>query len=307
MQQWYKLNPQDRRKVNIVSMTASAVGAVLNIAVIIAIVVDPLKVLCKGPWITILSLAIADVITCISSFLLWGSEDFNPARILLYDQIVDYFWGFGYSASFLMLTFFTVQIFFITKYPMKSRYWLTTTKIILFGMGLWFLAILLGLGNIAWVHFQWQESLKISIAQYGILEIVTIVQVALQIQVAVEIVKSGRRISENDEITKHKKIAKTVIILTLVLFITALPYFVLRQIEFSTRLKYFGENKTIQILKCISVLYTPIAMMNFVANPILYSLRLPDYKNSLLAMVGLRTSYVLQNSKTIRRTEEIPL
>ena len=269
-------------------MSLSAVGAVLNMAVVIAIVIDPLKVLRKGSWITIFSLEIADLITCISGFFLWGRSFFFRKPSDLCKGLINFCWAFGYSASFLLLTFLTVQIFIVTKYPIKGRYWLTTTMIILFGIGHWLLAILLGFSNLAYLRFHWQESLKIYIVQYGILEFATIVQVVLHIQVAVEIVKSGRHIGENFRITKHKKIAKTTIILTLILFFTAFPYFLLKQFDFFARLEYFGRSETGKILYAIPYYCRPIAMINFVANPILYSLRLPEYRNSLLALVGVR-------------------
>ena len=270
-------------------MSVSAVGVLLNIAVILAIVIDPLKALRKGPWITILSLATADMISCVFGFCIWGYRTFFASKPRqLYFIIVDFGWAFGFSASFLMLTFLTVQIFLVTNFPMKGRYWLTTTKIKKFGIGIWLFAIPLGLTNIAYLYFSLRTSLNVYIAQIGILEVATVVQVVLHIQVAVVIVKSGRHISANAEITKHKKIAQTVIILSIILFFTAFPYFLFKQLEYLLRLEYFGQSETGQILYAISYCYTPIAVLNFVANPVLYSLRLPSYRNSLLALVGKR-------------------
>ena len=280
-------------------MSVSAVGVVLNIAVILAIVIDPLKVLRKGPWITILSLATADVITCISGFCIWGYEHFITVYNELYFSIVDFFWLFGSSGSFLMLTFLTVQVFIITKYPMKSRYWLTTKKILLFGIGHWLVAILLGFSNIAYLHFDLKKSMNTYIAQIAILELAAVIQVILNIRVAIEIIRSGR-IAGNARETKHKKIAQTVIILTLILFFTAFPYFLLKQLEYLARQQYFGQSETGKILFAISYCYTPIAVLNFGANPVLYSLRLPDYRNSLLVFVGKKRN--LGSSQRIRST-----
>ena len=50
-------------------MTVGAIGALLNILLIIAIIVDPLKVLRKGAWITILNLAFADFVVCVANML----------------------------------------------------------------------------------------------------------------------------------------------------------------------------------------------------------------------------------------------
>ena len=300
LQFWYQLEHDVMRKIDIVIISVSAVGVVLNIVVILAIVIDPLKVLRKGPWITIFSLATADLITCISAFCNWGWEHLIPEFNELYFSIVDFFWLFGSSGSFLMLTFLTVQIYIITKYPMKSRYWLTTKRILSFGIGHWLVAILLGFSNIAWLRFHYKKTMKIFIAQIAILEFATVIQVILNIRVAIEIIRSGR-IAGNARQTKHKKIAKTVIILTLILFFTAFPYFLFKQLELLARSEYFGQSETGQKLFAISYCYTPIAILNFVANPVLYSLRLPDYRNSFLAFVGKKRD-LGSSQRTIRST-----
>ena len=266
-------------------MSVVATGTLLNFVVIIAMAIDPLKILRKGPWVTILNLAIADFISCISVFFLWGGIFFNPGT-KLYIDITIFGWGFGYSASFLWLTFLSVQIFVITKFPLKSRYWFSTVKIVLVGIAIWLFAFLLGLSEITYrFHLPFTMRLKIWTAQIGILQIALVVQIVLNIQVVVEIIRSGRS-SGNPQNAKHRNIAKTVIILTLILFLTAFPYFLLKQLEYLARLGYFDQDKTAEVLRYLSYCYAPIAMLNFSANPILYALRLPDYRQTLLAFVG---------------------
>jgi hypothetical protein len=278
----------------IVVMSVVATGALLNFVVIIAMAIDPLKILRKGPWVTILNLAIADLISCMSTFFLWGEIFFIPkSKSELYFAIGLFCWGFGSSASFLWLTFLSVQIFAITKFPLKSRYWFTTLKIVLVGTAIWLFAFLLGLTQITYrFHLPETMGLKIWTARIGVLQIALVVQIVLIIQVAIEIIRSGRS-SGNPQNAKHKNIAKTVIILTLILFPTAFPFFLLKQLEFLARLGYFDHDKTAEVLLYnLSYRYAPTAMLNFAANPILYALRLPDYRQTLLAFVGKsRSSY----------------
>ncbi len=279
------------RKIDIVIMSVAAVGALLNSVVIVALAIDPLKILRKGPWVNILNLAIADLISCISAFCTWGQMFFfEEAQTRLYFTITIFGWGFGTSASFLFLTFLTVQIFLITKFPIKARYWFTTLKIVSVCIVIWVFAFFLGLTHIIHLlHFPPTVMLKIWAAKAGVLVIALVVQFILNILVIVEIIRS-RRSSGNAENTKHENIAKTVVILTLILLTTAFPYFVLRQIIFLLVLGYFGELKTFIILSDLSYCYAPIAMVNFAANPILYALRLPDYRQTLLIFIGKRKS-----------------
>jgi hypothetical protein len=249
-------------------------------------VIDPLKILRKGPWVTIVNLATADLISSVSFFCLWGEALFTAIQgNNLFYAIVGFFLYFGASGSFLWLTMFTVQIFVLTKSPLRGRYWFTTGKMVVIGIGIWICAFLLGLSNIAWLHFPYPVALKFYIGQIGVLQIAVLVQIILNIQVTVAIIRAEGSVG-NVENNKHKNIAKTVIILTLILFLTAFPYFLFKQMEFLSRLGYFGQSKTAGILRGLSYCYTPIATLNFLANPILYSLRLPDYRQTLLVFVG---------------------
>ena len=286
IQQWFDFTPESKRNIRIVIMSLASVGALFNIFVTAAIVIDPLKILHKGPWVTILNLAIADLISCMSVFCLWGWKYLLVEHNDTYFAIFEFGWMLGVSASFLMLTFLTVQIFFITKYPIKCRHWLTTSKIVLISLVVWFLASLLGLSNIAWIHFNWKATIKIYIARIVILNLTTVVQGIFSIKTAVEVKRSGRRSTGSAHTNVHSKIAITVIILALIFFFTVFPYFLLRQLVFLASLGYFGGNNyALSILSYLSTCYQPIAILNFCANPILYSLRLADYRKSLLALM----------------------
>ena len=277
-------------------MSLASVGALLNIFVIVAIATDPLKILHKGPWVTILNLAFADLVSCISAFGLWGYEALIDELNELYFTIFDFFWIFGVSASYLLLTFLTGQILVITKYPINGRHWLTIPKIASISVVVWLFAGFLGISNTAWRHFNYEVSMKIYIAQIFILNLTVVVQGIWSIKIAVEVKRSGRRSTGNAHTNVHSRIAITVIILSVIFFFTAFPYFLLNQLQFLARLQYVWENEAGQIFFAIAYCYRPIAILNFGANPILYSLRLADYRKSLLALIGKITR------KTARQT-----
>ena len=269
-------------------MILSAMSGLLNILVIVAIVIDPLKKLRKGSWVTILNLATVDLISSLSLMCLWGDRFFTITAIdqrKIYYAIIDFSWIFGASGSFFWLTMFTVQIFVLAKFPLKGRYWFTTKKMVLVGMVIWICTFLMGLTNMSWYYFPPPVSLKFYIGQIAVLLIAVFVVISLNIQVAVTVIRARESVG-NVENNKHNNIAKTVIILTCIFFLTAFPYFLLKQMEYLTRLGYFGQNKTTLLLNSLAFCYTPIAILNFLANPILYSLRLPDYRKTLLVLIG---------------------
>ena len=281
------LTETQAKNLRIITVSFAATGAILNAAVILAIIVNPLKTLRRGAWITILNLAIADLITCISTIGLWGSEFFKLDMNLLYHDICNFFWYFGISGSFLELTFFTVQIYMITKFPLKSRLMFTEIRTVLLTVAVWAFSSLLGLCQIAHHYFPRHVCLKLYVAQIGVLLIALFVQIVLNINVAIAITRSGRSTGDDSsQNTKHKDIAKTVIILTLILFVTAFPFFMLKLIEYVNRMGYFVGSENIMRLDHIFYCFAPVAMLNFTANPILYSLRLTDYRRTLLAFLG---------------------
>ncbi|XP_028408967.1 succinate receptor 1-like [Dendronephthya gigantea] len=287
---WNFLSDDDNDILTKTAMSVAALGALLNFIVIIVMTLDPLKILRKGhAWITILNLAIADFISCVFGFCLFGRKYFAKSHDydLIYKRINAFGWGFGSAASFFVLTFFMVQIFAITKFPLKSRSWFQTRKVVSIIIVIWFLAFLLGLCYVASEFFTGIETIfNIYITRIAILQVAVLVQLILNIQVVVEIVRSGRNVGNPQN--KHKVLAITVIILTTILFFTAFPYFTIKQLEFIARSGRLGDDKWQDIFLDLSRIYLPIALLNFAVNPILYSLRLPDYRRTLVVLVCKR-------------------
>ena len=267
-------------------MVVDAIGAFLNILLIIAFLADPLKVLRRGVWITILNLAFADLISCVANFLDVGLiSEFDVTDSMTF-RIVRFFLTFGVSASFMLLATLTVETYVVTKYPIKGRVLLTRKKTVILCAMAWFLAMPLGLSNIAYLFTDnFSRLMKIYIAQIAVLELTVIIQVILKVLIICEIMKSRRNINTHQQQqqrrnNKHKEIAKTIIILNVILIVTALPYLVSKQLEFIWKLRVVGGN---QLLWRFSNYYEPIAAINYLANPILYALRLPDYRRTLRA------------------------
>jgi hypothetical protein len=189
-------------------------------------------------------------------------------------------------ASFFMLTFFTLQIFMLTKYPFKSRLFLTQGKTVLVTLAIWLFSFLSGFSEIADNYFSLRTCLKIFVAQISVLEFSVFIQIVLNIHIIIAIKKSERSTGEHScQNSKHKNIAKTVMILTLILFFTAFTSSVFKLIEFIFRLGHLGHSKSAKIFADIFYCYVPIMTLNFTANPILYALRLRDYRRTLLALL----------------------
>ena len=265
-------------------MTIDSIGMLCNILLILAIIIDPMKILRRGAWITILNLSFADFTACLANFLITLPFLMKQNWTLFrgHAEILSFLWMFGSGASFMQLTLLTAQIYMIIKYPMERRLLLTGRRIILACAMVWTLAIGLGLCEIAHI---WSDSpFHFYIGNIAVLELTVIIQVVLKILIVVEIFRS-RESFENTENRNHRNVAKTVIMLNVILIVTALPYFMAKQIEFITRIN--GSSNSDELLENFPYHYQPICLLNFVVNPVLYSLRMQDYRRSLIALFKL--------------------
>ncbi|XP_028393213.1 lysophosphatidic acid receptor 4-like [Dendronephthya gigantea] len=268
-----------------ITIIVDAIGVLSNTLLILAILVDPLNLLRKGAWFTILNLSIADFTASLSNFLMVGLQvHFNrPNPVVL--RTCRFFWYFGSGGSFLLLALLTAETYVIVKYPIRSKTMLTAKKVRLLCAGVWIIAILLGISNVQYAIFKtpFERAMKFYIAQIAVLELAVIVQVLLKVLIIREILRSEHSIGTNSEqrTNKHKEIAKTIVILNVMLIVTAFPYFVAKQIEYLYRLKVIRGDG---LARFFSYYYQPVAVLNFALNPILYSLRLPDYRRSLFAL-----------------------
>ncbi|XP_046859740.1 cannabinoid receptor 1-like isoform X6 [Xenia sp. Carnegie-2017] len=273
--------PQD---ILITTMVISTVGVLTNGLLIVVIVKDPLNKLRRGPWITILSLSIADITASLSQFMIVGLGklfEVKPSEAVIYSVL--FFWMFGAAGSFFHLTSLTWQTYMIAKYPKYKQQMLSTKKIYILCATVWLIAICMAFGELTSIYIKKIEQLMyIYITVYAVLEIAVLLQIILKCFILKVVLQSRQdtKVNAKQHNTKHFEIVKTIIVLNALLLVTAFPYFVAKQVEFIQRLgKIQGE-----LAWRFSYYYEPVAMVNFAVNPIVYALRLPDYRNSMKAL-----------------------
>ncbi|XP_046862009.1 cannabinoid receptor 1-like [Xenia sp. Carnegie-2017] len=266
----------------IASMAMSMMGVVNNSLLIIVILVDPLRIIRRGPWITILSLASADFIASLSKFFTLGlTAEFGIEVSNEIKSACLYVWMLGAAGSFFHLTSLTWQTLATAKYPIRSRQMLSTRKVIILCITLWFVASCIALGEISHEIFDisFEQVMHIYITEYAVLEFAVFLQIIMKCFIIKEVMLSRPNANMNgqQQNSKHLEIAKTIVILNIVLFVTAFPYFVAKQVEFMKRLGKIQSSYA----RHFAVHYEPVALLNFALNPIVYALRLKNYRNSL--------------------------
>ena len=213
--------------------------------------------------------------------------------------VMSFLTRFGISASFMLLAFFSLQVYTVTKFPFKAPHFWTRRKVTLCCVGIWVLAALLGLEGI---FFFLQPDLdrlkKWWTVRTVVCSSIVIIQIILKIFTCWEIFKT-RRNSGQSQSSKHRQITTTVMIMVVIQMFTALPFVAILQLEFLVNIKLLWK-----IITYIS----PLAWFNFCVNPIIYFLRLPDYRSSLLSLCGCRTHENPMSSDPERNEQrELPL
>ena len=142
---------------------------------------DPLNILRKGSWITIVNLAAADLAVCIITF----TVPFQIKTISF--QVTWLLWHSAVSSSFMLLAFFWLQVLTVTKFPYKARHFWTRNRVISCCVSIWLLAGLLGSVEIFshYVVLSWT-------VRTAVWDIVIIFQIVLKILTYWEIFKSRR-------------------------------------------------------------------------------------------------------------------
>ncbi|XP_046859218.1 uncharacterized protein LOC124452675 [Xenia sp. Carnegie-2017] len=278
----YNAYAKDKREndygwVYVATIPVGSAGILFNALLILVILCDPLKILHRGAWMTILSLSISDTMACsarvASSVIVkwWDFDLTEKSRIY-----TEFFWQFGVNGSFLSLTLLTLQTFMIVKYPVKSRLAMSSGRVVFMIGILWVVSLGLALPEIDDISKDTRK--YFFVATVSVLEMATLVQIIVKILIIREILSPSEALRSGIQHKYQREVAKTVIILIFILIVTALPYFIAKQIEYIRRIKDGSYNLTIKF----PYYYEPIAIANFVANPIVYSFRLRDYRKSLL-------------------------
>ena len=257
-----------------------------NALLIMAIIIDPLRTLRKGAWLTILNLAFADLLTTAAAIILYSIPrlQIKLSHRLLWNFIFEVVLNSGYSASFFFLTLWNMEVFVITKYPLHCKSILTKTKVRIACALAWLMGT--AMGCLAFVK-QFELCMKLLVAWIGILELAVLIQVIFKILIIMAIVKGRKSLSNSYKSGKHNNVAKTVIILNAVLMLTAFPYFISLQIWYVSRL---GVIDIPVFMNQFAQYYFPVGLINGVVNPFVYAWRLPDYRRTLLACLRKRRS-----------------
>lgn len=273
---------------NVIIILIGVLGTLNNGLLLFIFLLNPSKTFQSNSTYFIKSLTAADFLSSILT-ILWGVEIF-PSKMFrrIYHSI---FW-MSVQVSFYTVFMMSVERYIAVLYPFKKRLMVTKKRVLVCIASTWlFSATSSGLIVIRSIQY------KVQFGLYSLFDLAIIGVAALYIKIIIALKKisketrrknqpgmtNGRNSLKTKKIKEDHRLLTVVSIIVAILFFTVLPYTLASQIYMGTRSFCPSCPNNENVVK-FSRFYFPIEVLNFVINPIVYAIRLPNYQKLFLAL-----------------------
>ena len=254
-------------------------GAVSNVLLLVAFIKDPLKCFRNSGTYLVMNLSVSDCLPC----LLYPSLRVYPKMYLIYAILIV---PWLTTVSLLSITSISIDRFLIVAYPVKYRTIMTGKVMVPWLTAIWIVSCVIP----AWTKFSESESsTKISERAHLAFSVILIILSSVMYSSTYYKLKrqSGNIALQNSTETraqgirmlKEKRFLKTIIIIQCVTFICVVPSLVFFLIMHVITPEF---QRTVSFLAL--ALPTYLLQINFAVNPLIYFLRLPNYRKTFYAM-----------------------
>ena len=250
-------------------------GAASNVLLLIALVKDPLKCFRNSGTYLIVNLSISDFLTCacVPFFL-------HIIVIPGLDQVVKLFVVSLGNVSFISIASISVDRFLLVAYPLKHRQIINGVRV----MSLWLSGIWLSSFSLPTLHLFYGHKINDLLAVYCFGASVILYSVVMYAITYLTLKKHSKNIAQQNStesraqeirILKEKKFLKTIILVACIAFFCTVPSMIYFPINDSLQLSNNSLATFIFHKLLIQIFYT-----NFAINPLIYVVRLPNYRKT---------------------------
>lgn len=250
-------------------------GLTSNVLLLIAFIKDPLKCFRNSGTYLLMSLSVSDIFTCIFIpffhravvFAGYDSENFGLFSL-----------SFG-AASLTSIASISIDRFLMVVFPMKHRYWLKGKVMIAWLSGIWLGAFILPL-----LRFFFNHKMNGMLPINCFNTIVIIISAVMYAATYLKLKKHSKNIAQQNstdrrvqeiKILKEKQFLKTIILIACIAFFCILPSMIYFQLDLS-----LGFTKDSLVSKIFLEILALIFCINFTINPLIYIVRLPNYRRT---------------------------
>ena len=256
-------------------------GATSNVLLLVAFIKDPLKCFRNSGTYLVMNLAVSDCLTCLLTTVSHFIDGISSPIILRFFI----FWMGG--VSFVSITSISIDRFLIVASPIKHRLLMKSKVVILWIAAIWIAScvnpVIIMLPNI---HSD--RGLK-SLCIFTL--IVIILSAVMYSSTYCQLKKQSRNIAlqnstesraQEIRILKEKRFLKTIIIIACIAVVSTLPYLVLDFITFFVNISRF--------FTIFYIVVNLVFQINFAVNPLIYILRLPNYRKTFYLLYWKRNT-----------------
>ena len=259
-------------------------GAVSNVLLLVAFIKDPLKCFRNPGTYLVINLSVSDLVSCL--FIPFFLHDIVITGL---DSVFEFFVvSFG-SVSLVSIASISIDRFLLVVYPLKHRY-LTKGKV----MVLWLSGIWLGSSAIPILRLVYSRKSNQMFAVNCSGVIVIVLSAVMYAATYSKLKEHSKNIAlqnstegraQETRILKEKQFLKTIILIAFIAFVCIVPSMIYFQLQES--LNFSKDNLVHVILFQITSL---IFYANFAVNPLIYILRLRNYRKTFYLIYCRRGS-----------------
>lgn len=254
-------------------------AVLLNGLLLIAMVRNASTIFTSNGAYLVANLAIADLLTGLNSSI-WGFKNAFPFPRYLEIVVFSMFWT-SIEASFLTISVMSLERYIAIVFPFTAEVLVSKARTIQSCVAVWILSGFCGV-------FMALNRAVVSFGLTLVFEITIFVTTILYYKIFLKLSQRKAHLASqltsvgspgNPDLRREYQLTTVVVVLTLILVITVLPYMIAGQIVLASRL--FTSVRYPNLLVFLHY-YLPVEIMNFALNPVVYAWRLQKYRYALL-------------------------
>ena len=270
--------------INLPAIIISVFGVVLNVLLLVAFVKDPLKCFRNSGTYLVINLSVSDFLMCLFA----PFSVTTKARIGGYSIFRILVFCFG-SSSFLSMASISIDRLLMVIYPIKYRILIQSKAIAMWIASIWTVASVALLPRLFYNH-----AMNKNVGIYLIGAIVVSSSAVMYICTYYKLKKQSRNIAllnsnesraQKMRIIKERKFLKTIIIIACMAFFCTVP-----PLAFLQTHHFLGLKNDMAAFSILQNIFLFIFFANFAANPLIYVVRLRNYRKTFDLLYYRRTA-----------------
>ena len=256
-------------------------GAISQVFVIVAFIKDPLKYFRNPATYLIVTLAVSDFLACLSTpFTCWAKK--------WYCMALQFTMRSGIEVSIVTIASISLDRFLMVVYPLKYRVLMKGNVVILWLACIWLIGFAFSAKILLFIRND-MDLLIINLHEVvfiifaGIMYGFTYYKLAKQSKnIALENVSNRQ---QKARVIRDKRFLRTIILIACIAVACIVP---------SSVFYYYGVPQKLStndaVVRILNTIFTCIFYVNYAVNPLVYVLRLPNYRKTFYLLYCCKTT-----------------